>query len=702
MEYNEEYFKKSANRKAMFIWFILSAAWTGIYLVEVLNGQHTWEYYFAFVAFCWGPFLGGVVLLRIKGAAWNYYKDYIAFGYGAFYAFVMLTSDLIMPFALVFPLTSMMVLYKNKVYIMRVGIASEIVILIAIARSYMAGRITVENVAEYEIAFFVTFLCVLCYILSIKHLNQSDGSMMDSVKGNLERVVTTVEQVKDASQSIVEGVTVVRELTDENRDSAQTVVTNMKELADNNYTLYDKTMSSMDMTSKINEQVQNVAGKIEKMVGLISESVDHSNLSVRELKEVVTTTEQMAQLSTEVEKVLVAFKQEFEMVKAETGTIEEITSQTNLLALNASIEAARAGEAGRGFAVVADEIRNLSNGTQNSSNRILNALSNLEETSGKMTESITQTLQLIQLALEKVEKVNRSVASIAEDSTQLGGDIQVVDSAMKEVEDSNQNMVDNMTQICDVMVVMTQSVENADLATKTMLSKYEETSHNVENIEQIVGGLMKQLGTGGFMGIKDVKTGMRIVLAPNGNSEGAYQGTILEQEENTMLVQMKQDMREVLKLHDFVEKLQLQIVVDNILYTWNQIEVKTARQKGADCYYVTVHTNPTVLNRRKYPRMPLVDGCTIKLASSGQQYDGRMVNISAGGFAFSTRAKELLQAKGQNVELVIPNSAIPGCKELEGHIIRISEAEGQLIIGCRMPEDNMLIKDYVQANYKGN
>lgn len=96
------------------------------------------------------------------------------------------------------------------------------------------------------------------------------------------------------------------------------------------------------------------------MVNLIQESIEHANLSAEELADVVTTTNTMADLSAHVEQVLENFKQDFDMVKEETGTIEGITFQTNLLALNASIEAARAGAAGKGFAVVADQIQGLS------------------------------------------------------------------------------------------------------------------------------------------------------------------------------------------------------------------------------------------------------------------------------------------------------------------------------------------------------
>lgn len=75
--------------------------------------------------------------------------------------------------------------------------------------------------------------------------------------------------------------------------------------------------------------------------------------------------------------------------------------------MNASIEAARAGEAGKGFAVVANEIRELSSGTQTSSNSIMEALSRLEAISEKMMKSISETVELIQVNIEKYRMSTR-------------------------------------------------------------------------------------------------------------------------------------------------------------------------------------------------------------------------------------------------------------------------------------------------------
>ena len=68
------------------------------------------------------------------------------------------------------------------------------------------------------------------------------------------------------------------------------------------------------------------------------------------------------------------------------------------------------------------------------------------------------------------------------------------------------------------MVMVTESVRSSEDTTKTMLSKYAETSRNVINIESVVGKLIEELGTGGFMGVNDVTSGMNIVVISEAGS----------------------------------------------------------------------------------------------------------------------------------------------------------------------------------------
>ena len=488
-------------------------------------------------------------------------------------------------------------------------------------------------------------------------------------------------------------------LEEENKQGANFVVSSMNELSHNNDILHDKTNSSTQMTTQINNQVENVAALINEVVQLVSESVEHTDISSKELADVVESTKTMAELSGEVDNILREFQQEFSKVKTETGTIGEINSQTNLLALNASIEAARAGEAGKGFAVVADEIRNLSTETEESSDRIMTALGHLEDTSNRMLKSITTILELIQTTQTKVVQVNDSVSGIAKDSTQIGEHIGVVDSAMQEVESSNRNMVDNMHEIENVMKDITDCISNADESTKIMLSKYEESARNVDKIENVVGAMMEKLGVGGFMGIQDIKQGMyctirQIISGKPADTES--HGEIVEQADGVLYVRFK---NKDVDYKNTSLKYELDIVAANVLYHWSSVSAAPATQYGSDVCRLTVASLPSIVNRRKYVRMPVNNKCTVTFKGGADVYEGTMVNISANGFAFQTRETEFADCRGENIIVKVPDFPVEQGRVLEGTIIRSTDNDGSHIVGCRMPEDRIEIGNYVSRNY---
>lgn len=698
MEYNEEYFAKSANRKAMAIWATLGIVLSAAYVIEIVKGLRTVNYYIVFLAFCWVPFLAGLVLVKVKGWASPFYKDVIAVGYGIFYVFVLLTTTSTIAFVYILPLTSMLVLFKNRNYMLRCGIANLIAVFAVIIKNYMGGANAPSDVTNYEIQVAAIILCYVGYVLSINHLNQSDGSMLATVEGNLNKIITTVDKVKSASSAVVDGVTVVRDLAEENKEGANDVVNSMGELADNNDMLNQKVDSSMSMTENIDSQVMNVANLMEHIVTLIDESAAHATESTGELAKVMESTNLMAKLSADVEAILGEFRDEFGMVKNETGTIENISSQTNLLALNASIEAARAGEAGRGFAVVADEIRNLSIGTQSSSNSIMEALKRLEVTSGKMTESITTILSLISETLEQMKTVNSGVGAIAEDSRQLGSEIEVVDAAVKEVEDANKNMVDNMKQVKDIMVAMNESVSRSEEISAAMLHKYEETARNVVNIENVVGTLVEELGEGGFMGIRDLEAGMKMALVESvGKRE--YRAEITEILQDGIMIRLQDAGLNgtTLGTKDGKQKYDAKVFVNNAMYLWENVKLSFVKKSGADIYRITFTNSPKVLNRRKYPRLPISNTCEIFLKSKNSSFTGKMVNISAGGCCFVTTAKEFANVIGEQIQVTVQAFEILEGTRLSGTIIRSTDDRGSYIIGCRMTEDNVDILNYVNA-----
>ena len=694
MDYNENEFKAKANIKARRIWLVFALLLSANYGSDVSQGGYPSTNYIIFLILCWVPFFAGDLLLRIRGKADDRYRYALVIGYGIFYTFLICTTDSPIAFTYILPVVSLLVLYKDQKFMVGCAIANIASVIVSVFYHLVVlGQNTATDQKNYQLQVACLLLCYIGYIMSIRHLIESDGALTDSIKADLKRVITTVEQVKTASNTIMDGITVVRELATENKHGSDIVVDGMNKLTDHNGQLQSRTASSQEMTGDINSQVQNVASMINDMVSLTAESGKHAKTSSVDLESLVQTAGTMADLSNEVEHILDAFKAEFETVKQETGTIDSISSQTNLLALNASIEAARAGEAGKGFSVVAEQIRKLSTETKDSSGQISEALSRLDEISGKMTSSIEETLKLIQATLEKVTQTGENVNKITQDSSLLGEHIQTIDSAMKEVESSNRQLVENMEQVSSIVETMTTCISDSDETSKRMLSKYEESASNINNIENVIQELMCELGIGGFMGLDDIHAGMKAkVILPKHLERMEYHGEVRSVAENSISLILSDNPQ-----LNGSETCKVQVTVDNVLYCWDQAQIQADTASGSHAYVLQLSARPEIKNRRKYPRADVSNPCTITLKDSDTTFSGQLDNLSANGFAFLIRDPFFMDHKHADVAIDIQNFALSDQSHLEGHVIRCSDDEGVYIVGCQMPEDNYAIRNYVDS-----
>ena len=250
------------------------------------------------------------------------------------------------------------------------------------------------------------------------------------------------------------------------------------------------------------------------------------------------------------------------------------------------------------------------------------------------------------------------------------------------------------------MEVMTERINKAEQTTQTMLSKYEESANSALNIESVVGKLMGELGVGGFMGIQDVAAGMKVAVAfkdEAGNKTAEYLGEVVKQAEQKIYIGTENRLPELADRKVKNVRCQLRIVVENVLYVWSDAEIRVSEAEGD--YVIIIDTNPQVFNRRKYPRMPFTEMCTIRVVDTGILCCGTMVNISANGFAFSVREEAFANLKGNEVSVEVDGLEVLEGQYLVGSIIRCSNNNGEYVVGCRMPEDNKAIDEFVSRNY---
>lgn len=187
-------------------------------------------------------------------------KYILGYGYQLLYAFIAWTALDEISYVFILPMISILILYKDAKFIKHMMWVSMFVLVTSnLYKGFAKGMMDFVKSEDCAFQFAIVLCCYLCTLMAIKHLTESDGALTSSITGNLERVVQTVEKVKGASNAVVDGVTVVREFADENKEGANNVEKDMQNLSNNNNVLNDKTMSSMEMTSVIGTQMKNVA-----------------------------------------------------------------------------------------------------------------------------------------------------------------------------------------------------------------------------------------------------------------------------------------------------------------------------------------------------------------------------------------------------------------------------------------------------------
>lgn len=131
----------------------------------------------------------------MKGFDTDQYKFNLVIGYGIFYTFVLCTTESPIAFTYILPVTSLLVLYKSIKFMVSCGIANSLIIAGSAAYHISQGFNSASDMKDYQLELACIILCYVCYVMSIKHLIESDGAMTDSIKADLHRVITTVEQV---------------------------------------------------------------------------------------------------------------------------------------------------------------------------------------------------------------------------------------------------------------------------------------------------------------------------------------------------------------------------------------------------------------------------------------------------------------------------------------------------------------------------
>lgn len=239
-----------------------------------------------------------------------------------------------------------------------------------------------------------------------------------------------------------------------------------------------------DMTSQIQQKLvesEQSANSMKEASDETSKAVEEGVSLLNRLKEKSIETADINKITVEATKRL---QDRIKEVEEFTGAILNISNQTNLLALNASIEAARAGEAGKGFAVVADEIRELSEGTKSSTEKITEIISKLahdmEDATGNMiktSDSIIEQSDMIETTGDKFDVINNNIVDLMKS-------INDITDVIRDVVEANSKIMDSVTNLSATTQEVAASTTNLTNMSNENVGRMNEMTNRLDTINE--------------------------------------------------------------------------------------------------------------------------------------------------------------------------------------------------------------------------
>lgn len=168
-------------------------------------------------------------------------------------------------------------------------------------------------------------------------------------------------------------------------------------------------------------------------------------------------------------------------IHALTGDILSIAQQTQLIALNASVEASNAGEAGKGFAMVAREVRELSNSSHETANRIQEINTVVIAAVNNLTENAQQLVDYMS------RSVLKDFQSFVQSGTQYKEDAAYIRQTMDEFYERTERLKHSMSGIADSISTITKAIDEGAGEVTGMAGSTRSLADDVEDITKQMG-----------------------------------------------------------------------------------------------------------------------------------------------------------------------------------------------------------------------
>ncbi|MCM1496006.1 MAG: methyl-accepting chemotaxis protein [Bacteroides sp.] len=445
------------------------------YLIEVIKGERGLFYYILLASIILIPYV--ISWLLYKSRPEQSICRYInMIGYLAMYTMVLITGDTPMTFVYVLvPLSFLIVCADTRLLTLTLAWAVAANLVSILYHIIILKETTADNIADYEIQFLATLLCMIFTFLSTKLQYKINQNKINTVLEQEQQTEHTLNEILQVADTVSEETSSVLAMVEQVAEASTVTTRSMDEISSGTAQTAESIQAQLTQTEHIQKIIEDVNSISEYMQNILADSQENIESGMKNMDALTDSAEHVQQinsnLNSEMNTLVERSNQALEIIQM----IQDIATQTNLLALNASIEAARAGEAGRGFAVVATEITNLAQQSSDAATNIKELLDSLQSEAATANRAVNTVVtagssqnDLILNTKSTFEKIRQAISSVS-------------DNAQTEAASISQLLTVNTDLISSVEIMSAISEE----VSATTQQTYETAQNNLQLSEQM-------------------------------------------------------------------------------------------------------------------------------------------------------------------------------------------------------------------------
>lgn len=400
------------------------------------------------------------------------------------WAYLIVTgTNVVIPFY-IYPLIMVTILYHDIKF---ERITFFTVLFFNIIRAIIfkvTGRFDQSDVAY--ISTIVNFLIIIVVHVIAVLSQKFSYDMIQSVKDEQDLQNVMLQDILRISNNVKEEVTDTDSLIENLKDSSNIVHSSIKEISIRTKETAESVQEQTKMTTMISEAIGDTAENAKIMVEATTNSARMMEESMAVIDQIRDGAETISETNSHVAASMEELQKKAKEVQQITEVIFSISSQTNLLALNASIESARAGEAGRGFAVVADQIRNLSEETRQSTERIASIVQELNINAQNATQIVQSSIDAMNRQNQMVETASDGFGVIRENMDTLTQRVEDIDEKIKNLVQSNNTIIENINQLSTSSEAVSESAKEVEVRSLQNQTEAEQAKELLSKVQELV------------------------------------------------------------------------------------------------------------------------------------------------------------------------------------------------------------------------